>query len=78
MSDKWPAMMKRATAAQYCDISIASFEREIVAGRLPAGVIFGGREHWHREALDRALLAIAGADTDSIEEELRRRYGKAA
>lgn len=74
----WPKMMKRATAAAYCDISIASFEREIVAGRLPSGVIFGGREHWHKDALDIALAAIAGADTDSIEAELRRRYGKAA
>lgn len=78
MTDRWPAMMKRATAAAYCDISIASFEREIVAGRLPSGVVFGGREHWHREALDRALAAIAGESVGDIDAELRRRYGKAA
>lgn len=78
MTDRWPAMMKRATAAAYCDISIASFEREIVAGRLPSGVVFGGREHWHREALDRALAAIAGENVSDIDAELRRRYGKAA
>jgi hypothetical protein len=40
----WPAMMKRKTAAAYCDMSEAAFEREILAGRLPGGVTFGGRE----------------------------------
>lgn len=29
-----PRMMKRKTAAQYCDLSEAAFEREIIAGRL--------------------------------------------
>lgn len=41
----WPRMLKRKTAAQYCDLSEAAFEREVVAGRLPAPVMLGGREH---------------------------------
>lgn len=58
---RWPAMMKRTTAAEYCDLSPAAFEREIIAGRLPAGVVFGGREHWNKDAIDNALARIAGA-----------------
>lgn len=76
---RWPAMLKRKTAAEYVDMSEAAFEREIIAGRLPAGVIFGGREHWSREAIDRALAALTGtgSEPDYIRE-LKERYGKAA
>jgi len=72
-------MMKRATAAEYCDMSEAAFEREIIAGRLPSSVVFGGRDHWRKEALDRALDRITGENmaTPSYREELLRR-GKAA
>src|SRR3546814_11884139 len=38
----WPAMMTRQLAADYCCLSIAQFEREIVSGRLPAPVNLGG------------------------------------
>lgn len=78
MSERWPQMMQRKTAAEYCDMSIPSFEREIIAGRLPAGVMFGGREHWYKDALDRAIAAIAGDAVDDIEHELKKRYGQAA
>ena len=43
MTTPWPRMLKRDKAAAYCDLSVAAFEREIVAGRLPAGVMLGGR-----------------------------------
>lgn len=56
----WPAMMTRKTASAYLDMSEAAFEREIIAGRLPHGVLFGGRSHWYKTALDKALEAIAG------------------
>ena len=77
---RWPAMMTRKTASLYCDVSIASFEREIVAGRLPSGVMLGGREHWHKPALDAALARIAGEVDDMPEyrRKHRERYGKAA
>lgn len=78
---QWPRMLKRATAAAYCDMSIAAFEREIVDGRLPAPVMLGNREHWCKNALDKALDAITGggdgAEPDYIRE-TRERYGKAA
>lgn len=70
-------MMRRKTAAEYCDMSEAAFEREILAGRLPASVTFGGREHWHRQALDKALARIAGETIDDYEDEFWNR-GKAA
>ena len=60
----WPAMMRRKTAAAYCDVSEPAFEREVNAGRLPTPVMFGGREHWHRATLDVDLARIAGHATD--------------
>ncbi|MFT4055206.1 MAG: helix-turn-helix domain-containing protein [Novosphingobium sp.] len=60
----WPAAMKRKTAAAYLDMSEAAFEREIIAGRMPAGFIFGGREHWHKAAIDRCLERITGGYDD--------------
>src|SRR3546814_15112663 len=51
----WPAMMTRQLAADYCCLSIAQFEREIVSGRLPAPVNLGGAAHWHKPTLDRYL-----------------------
>lgn len=56
----WPRMMKRATAAAYCDLSEPSFEREVTAGRLPGGVVFGGKLHWNRTAIDAALDRLSG------------------
>ena len=60
----WPAMMTRQLAADYCCLSVAQFEREIVAGRLPNPVKLGGTEHWHRPTLDRYLEQIAGGTYD--------------
>lgn len=76
----WPGMMKRATAAAYCDMSIPSFEKEIAVGRVPPGVMFGGTLHWHKGALDKALARLVGEDDgeDDLMKELRERYGKAA
>jgi predicted DNA-binding transcriptional regulator AlpA len=70
-------MMKAETAAQYCDLSRSAFIGEVAAGRLPSGVNLGGREHWFRPALDKALEAIAGATARQYEEEFWNR-GEAA
>jgi len=42
---RWPQLMKRKTAAAYCDMSEAAFEREVLAGRFPAAFVIGGRDH---------------------------------
>jgi hypothetical protein len=57
-------MMLRKTAAKYCDLSEAAFEREVNAGRIVAPVMFGGRPHWHKAALDQDLKRIAGLMAD--------------
>jgi predicted DNA-binding transcriptional regulator AlpA len=54
-------MMRRATAAGYCDMSSAGFEREVLAGRLPPPVHLGGEERWSRVQLDEALDRITGS-----------------
>lgn len=77
MSERWPHMMKRATAAAYCDLSDAAFIGEVAAGRLPQGCHLGGREHWFRPALDKALASIAGEMVADYEEDFWSR-GKAA
>ncbi len=70
--------MKLANAAAYCDLTPAAFEREIGAGRLPAGREIGGKEHWDKDALDRAIDALMGSAEADWRQDLRKRYGQAA
>lgn len=75
----WPRMMKRQTAAAYCDLSVGAFEREITAGRLPAPIVLGGREHWCKNALDRALDRLTGAEqVPDYRKKLLEQYGPQA
>ncbi len=60
----WPGMMRRALAARYCDLTVAEFEREVVAGRLPMPVRLGNNEHWSKARMDEALERISGAAQD--------------
>ena len=78
MTARWPAMMRRKTAAEYLDMTEAAFVREVMAGRLPGGTTLGGREHWLRAALDKALSRLAGdGEAADYEEDFWNR-GKAA
>lgn len=75
----WPRAMKKKTAAAYCDLSVGAFEREIVNGKLPASFMLGGREHWHRPAIDAALDRINGGPVEREPEylrEWREKYGQ--
>jgi hypothetical protein len=56
----WPRMMRRATAAAYCDMNAVEFEREVLAGRLPGPVLLGGAERWSRAQLDESLERLTG------------------
>lgn len=79
MADRWPRLMKRKTAAEYCDLSEASFVTEVTGGRLPSGIMLGQREHWDRLALDAAISRLTGGeDEPDYRRKLRERYGKAA
>lgn len=62
-------MMKADTAAQYCDLSRSAFLGEVAAGRLPSPVNLGGRDHWFRPALEKALEQIAGEMVADYEKE---------
>lgn len=57
-------MMRRSLAASYCDLTVAEFEREMIAGRLPVPVKLGNHEHWSRGRLDEALERIIGGGSD--------------
>jgi len=74
---RWPVMMLKSTTIRYTDLSEAAFVREVAAGRLPQPVTFGGRDHWYRPALDKALAYIAGDAMPDYEREFWAR-GKAA
>jgi hypothetical protein len=73
---RWPRFMKRKTAAEYCDMTEAAFEKEVMAGRLPCAVVAGGRDHWDRQAIDAAISRIAGNDDEpAYLKEFNARYG---
>jgi excisionase family DNA binding protein len=65
----WPGAMTRKTLAAYLDISEATIEREVVAGRLPHGFLLGNRMHWSRAEVDAALARISGRDDPAGEAE---------
>jgi predicted DNA-binding transcriptional regulator AlpA len=60
MTRPWPRMMRRATAAAYCDLSAAEFEREVSAGRLPQPIKLGNSEHWSQISMDEMLSRMTG------------------
>ena len=70
---RWPAAMTRKTVLEYLEIGEASLEREIIAGRLPSAVMIGGRQHWHKDAVDKALERIAGGIEADYMDEMRRK-----
>lgn len=79
MTARWPRMMKRKTAAEYCDLSESAFEREVLRGTLPCAITLGSRDHWDRQALDAALNVLAGVEAEpDYRRKLRERYDDAA
>jgi hypothetical protein len=65
MSQRWPKTMLKKTALEYCELSEVAFDKEISGGRLPEGFMLGGKRHWHKDALDKALVRIAGGETET-------------
>ena len=60
LAPDWPRLMRRSTAALYCDLTVTAFERELIAGRLPQPVHFGGEDHWSRTSIDEHLDRLTG------------------
>jgi hypothetical protein len=79
MNGNWPRLLVQKNAAAYCDMAVAAFEREVLAGRLPIARMVGGKERWDRVALDRAIdLLMGNAESPAYLQKLRARYGEAA
>ena len=60
----WPRMLKRSTAAQYCELTPQQFDAEVYAGRLPMSVAMAGGPRWDRAALDTSLDEMSGVGND--------------
>jgi hypothetical protein len=65
----WPRMMRRRTAALYCDLTPVEFEREVACGRLPEAIMLGKSEHWDRHMLDEELNRLTGQTKDWRDEQ---------
>jgi predicted DNA-binding transcriptional regulator AlpA len=70
-----PRAMKRATAAEYVELSVPEFEREVAAGRMPQPFKLGNNEHWSKEAIDQAVARLSGEHAPSWREKSRL-YGQ--
>lgn len=71
------APMKRglthAEAADYCGTTVANFDQQVAAKRLPAALSLVGRKKvWDRVALDRALDAMSGVSAELTTEQRKR------
>ena len=82
MSDKWPALMLKKTALAYLDMGERAFEAEIASGRFPHPVLVGGRQHWRKDAIDRAISILGGEHMPDhireFEEKIAARRNRAA
>ena len=78
MTERWPRLMRRKVAAQYCDLSEAEFEREVLTGRLPGSRVVGRHEHWDVKALDQAIDALMGSGEPDWRQGMRKKLDEAA
>lgn len=59
---RWPRTMRKATAAEYVERSVATFDRMVADGTMPEPFFLGGAEAWDIQDLDQAVDALkAGA-----------------
>lgn len=78
---RWPEMLLQRDAADYCSLSLAAFQTEVYAGRLPSPVRFGGKDHWRKSQIDAALDALTGdgkvmGNEAPYRRELRERHAR--
>jgi len=50
--------MKRKTAAAFCDMAETAFARSVTAGDLPQPISIGGKDYWHRAAIEGAVAEL--------------------
>lgn len=62
LRNRWPRSMRKATAAEYVERSVAVFDRMVAEGTMPEPFDLGGAEAWDIQDLDNAIDALkAGA-----------------
>jgi hypothetical protein len=61
---RWPRMMRLATAAEYCDLSLECFRREIRV----APHRFGGAVRWDKHEIDVYLDSHRRLDSGQVRE----------
>ena len=66
----WPRLMRRETAAMYCDMTPVEFEREVSDARMPLPIKIGGREHWSRTAIDEQINRLTGDSVPAWKQKL--------
>lgn len=57
-SARWPAIMTREIAAEYCSLSPSGFDQWVREGRLPRPM--PGTKRWSRAAIDRLISFADG------------------
>lgn len=64
---RWPRGMQRATAAEYCDVSVTTFDENMKKGafpqpfQLPTGMLL-----WDRADLDAAIDALKNGTSAAV------------
>jgi hypothetical protein len=59
---RWPGIMSRATAAEYCDLTVHGFDDWVRKGRLPQPI--PGTKRWSRIQIDRFVDTLVGGAAD--------------
>lgn len=69
---RWPRLMSKATAAAYCELSLAAFADWVRKGRLPKRL--RGTQRWDRAAIDDALDRVSGRTSRSAPQSLASEF----
>ena len=62
---RWPAVMSRGIAAEYCSLAVSGFDQWVREGRLPPPLPASKR--WSKGAIDRAIAKMDGGSCLSEE-----------
>jgi predicted DNA-binding transcriptional regulator AlpA len=58
---RWPALMSREIAAEYCCIAPSTFDDWVRKGDLPRPL--RGKKRWSKNSIDRALAVLDGTSS---------------
>ena len=67
-------LMDKQSVAKHCDISVDSVDAWVRAGRIPPGVMVGGKKMWKRATVKNHLNAIFGGPASEADLAARVRH----